>query len=112
MAASDTHQRLSQLLVQLTAELQRQQLWQAQSPPVQALASTEPFCVDTLSFNQWLQWIMIPRFEQMIVAGVALPQRCEIQPMAEEGLKGLATDVDGLIALIGEIDRALTAVRH
>ncbi len=112
MVSSDTHQQLSQLLAQLTAELQRQQLWQGQSPSARALASTEPFCVDTLSFSQWLQWIMIPRFEQVIAAGAALPQRCEIQPMAEEGLKGLATDVGELVALMGEIDRTLTVSHH
>ncbi len=112
MAGGDTHQQLSQLLAQLVAELQHQQLWQAESPSAQALASTEPFCVDTLNFSQWLQWVMIPRFEQMVAAGMALPPRCEIQPMAEEGLKDLGAAGRKLIALVGEIDRTLTVVRH
>lgn len=112
VAGSDIHQQLSQLLAQLAAELQHQQLWQLESPSAQALASTEPFCVDTLSFSQWLQWMMIPRFEQMIAAGMSLPSRCEIQPMAEEGLKDLGAAGGKLVALIGEIDRTLTVVHH
>lgn len=112
MSGEGTHQQLSRLLAQLVAELQHQQLWQAESPSAQALASTEPFCVDTLSFSQWLQWVMVPRFEQMIAAGMSLPSRCEIQPMAEEGLKDLGAAGGRLVALIGEIDRALTVVHH
>jgi len=112
MSGEGTHQQLSRLLAKLVAELQHQQLWQAESPSAQALASTEPFCVDTLSFSQWLQWVMIPRFEQMVAAEMPLPPRCEIQPMAEEGLKDLGAAGRKLIALVGEIDRTLTVAHH
>ncbi|WP_258876037.1 YqcC family protein, partial [Pseudomonas aeruginosa] len=29
----------------------------------EALASPEPFCVDTLALEQWLQWIFLPRMK-------------------------------------------------
>lgn len=52
------------LLGELTAELQRLERWQADHPGSEALASELPFCVDTLSFDQWLQFVLIPRMEQ------------------------------------------------
>ncbi len=49
------------LLTALEHELQQRQLWQDILPPDEALASSEPFCVDTLTFPQWLQFIFIPK---------------------------------------------------
>lgn len=41
--------------------------WWSESPPsAQALASREPFCVDTLEFQQWLQWIFLPRMKVIL----------------------------------------------
>ena len=55
------------LLGELTAELQRLERWQAEHPGAEALASELPFCVDTLSFDQWLQFVLIPRMEQLVL---------------------------------------------
>lgn len=109
---TDQHQRLAGLLLALSEEMKVQGLWEQSAPSPDALASTEPFCVDTLSFGQWVQWIMIPRFEQMIEASAPLPGSCSIQPIAEEGFKGIPGDASLLINLIGRIDRALTTQPH
>ena len=42
------------LLDAIEAELKEQGLWSAQEPGMEALASQLPFCIDTLSFQQWL----------------------------------------------------------
>jgi uncharacterized protein YqcC (DUF446 family) len=46
-------------------------------------SSPEPFSVDTLSFEQWLQWIFLPRMKQIIENGLALPNASGILAMAE-----------------------------
>lgn len=56
----------------------------AQTPPsAEALASVEPFCVDTLGFEQWLQWIFLPRMKVILEQGLALPNASGILAMAE-----------------------------
>ncbi len=61
------------LLSQLERQLKHQQLWQAEPPSPQALASTAPFAVDSLTPHQWLQWVLIPKFSAVIQAGHPLP---------------------------------------
>ena len=58
---SDQHLSIAQTLRAITAEMQRQSLWQDQPPTAEQLGSKLPFCVDTLTFVQWLQWVMFPR---------------------------------------------------
>jgi uncharacterized protein YqcC (DUF446 family) len=70
-------------LDELVIEMQRHQLWSQQMPDASALASTMPFCADTLAFEQWLQFVMIPTFTGMIESRQALPNQCDIHTMAE-----------------------------
>lgn len=67
----------------ITAELQRCGLWSTQKPSPDALASQQPFCVDTLFFQEWLQWIFIPRMQQLREQQQPLPESSGIAAMAE-----------------------------
>ena len=71
------------LLDALARELQTEQLWDAQPPSEQALASTVPFMFDTLRIEQWLQWVFVPRVHALLDAGAPLPGNCSIHPLAE-----------------------------
>lgn len=82
--------------------------WEGQRPPEEALLSTQPFAVDTLAFDQWLQWIFIPKLNELLVMQLPLPGNCAIGPMAEE-VYGADDPVAGRITLIvSEIDSLLT----
>ncbi|WP_461606217.1 YqcC family protein [Aeromonas rivipollensis] len=96
------------LLGELTAELQRLERWQAQHPGAEALASELPFCVDTLSFDQWLQFVLIPRMEQLVLLQAPLPTSVSLYPMASEAYKDELAQVAGLLRLIGRFDLLLT----
>ncbi|MDH2925484.1 uncharacterized protein YqcC (DUF446 family) [Nicoletella semolina] len=61
--------------------------WEQVPPSAQAMASTQPFCIDTLSATQWLQWIFIPRFLALLDAKGKLPSSLSISPYLEEALK-------------------------
>ncbi|QJR82877.1 YqcC family protein [Alteromonas pelagimontana] len=61
-------------------------LWSDAAPTAQALASNQPFSCDTLRFEQWLQFIFIPRFKQLLTNGEALPNAMALAPMAEMSL--------------------------
>lgn len=108
MPQSYQHQRLADLLDELETELRRVALWEADAPSAEALASVQPFAVDTLEFSQWLQFVFIARLRDLAAAGGVLPQICSVQPMAEESLKGMGFDVSPLLALIAQVDTLLS----
>ncbi|GAA0690102.1 YqcC family protein [Marinobacterium maritimum] len=100
-------QHVSLLLIEIRAEMENIGLWKEDAPAAEALASVQPFCVDTLAFNEWIQWLLLPRLEMMIKQQLPLPQNSEIHPMAEEVFKQLEEDTDRLLDLIGQLDQAL-----
>lgn len=102
-------EQLLELLVDLETALQRQRLWDATAPSPEALASELPFCVDSMHFQQWLQWIYIPRLRALVEAGGALPQGSQILPYAEESFKmqGLK-ETRAILIIIGHCDRLLS----
>src|SRR3546814_13147240 len=64
-------------------ELRVQGWWSSVSPSAEALASVEPFAVDTLDFEQWLQWIFLPRMKAILENDLPLPNASGILAMAE-----------------------------
>ncbi len=74
---------IAQQLLLIERELRLLGLWSVDSPAPEALASVEPFCVDTLRFEQWLQWIFLPRMKVIVEADQPLPAASGICAMAE-----------------------------
>ncbi len=93
------------LLAGLKQVMRNEGLWGEHAPSQHDLSSQEPFCVDTLSFEQWLQFVMIVRFEQMIESNTALPTQCDIAPMAQEAFKHRS--LNSIIEKINKIDDLL-----
>lgn len=80
-------QQVKWYLAELQQILQQHQLWQTIPPSAQSLASQQPFAIDTLQANEWLQWIFIPRMQALIDSGAELPATIAISPYIEEALK-------------------------
>ncbi|MCX4026325.1 YqcC family protein [Endozoicomonas sp. SM1973] len=99
---------ISALLIELEQELQHLSMWESIPPSVDALASTEPFCIDTLALNQWLQWIFIPRLRALIEGGLPLPLNCSILPIAEEFCSQQSDDCAKLLIIVTKIDQYLS----
>ncbi len=75
----------------------------------EALNSQQPFCLDTMNFSQWLQFVFIPRMQALIDAQQTLPSFAKgqgIEPMASEFYSNTATD-QGIIQLIRQLDDLL-----
>jgi len=102
-----SHQ-VADLLLLIEAELRRQGHWASQAPSVERLASPEPFCVDTLSFIEWLQWIFLPRMHQLLEEGAPLPGASAIAPMAQYSFAQQGVSALGLIALLEQFDALLS----
>lgn len=100
------HEYLLDLLQYLEQTLQDLQLWQLTKPSDEALASTDPFAIDTLEFEQWLQWLFIPQMQQLI-ARDSLPASCDITPYLDEWAKKCPQNVRALRGCMVAIDRYL-----
>lgn len=98
---------IATLLLELEAEMRSLELWQSEWPSAEALASTEPFCVDTLTLPEWLQFVFVPRMSLMIEEEMPLPSACGIAPMAEEFFRSSELSALELIAKLEEIDQRL-----
>lgn len=98
---------LAEQLLLIERELRLLDWWSEQPPAAEALASQQPFCVDTLAFEQWLQWIFLPRMKQLLESAAALPTASGIQPMAEQVYQGEMVRARELIRLLGEFDRLI-----
>jgi len=82
---STQHSLLASYLLKLESALQQHELWSTDSPSALQLSSLQPLCVDTRTIEQWLQYILIPRFSALVATGADLP----IIP-ADNGMAGMA----------------------
>ncbi|MGO1461744.1 MAG: YqcC family protein [Marinobacter sp.] len=95
-------------LLSIEAEMRRLDLWQSKRPHESAFQSTEPFCLDTLSFSQWIQFVFIERMKQIIENGHALPVSSGIAPMAEECFRDRPESRQRLIRELKVVDQLLS----
>lgn len=82
--------------------------WEAEPPPARLLASKQPFCFDTLTFMQWLQWLMIPRMRRILENHEELPRSSAILPYAEEFVSQRGHGRE-LLRLIERFDELISA---
>ena len=57
------------------------------APCCRGVLSEEPFSIDTMSAEEWLQWVFIPRMQALLESGSALPHKIAISPYIEEAMK-------------------------
>lgn len=102
------HLQLADHLLAIEAELRRVGLWARAAPAADALESDQPFCHDTLTLPEWLQFVFIPRMAALVASGAQLPGHCGIRPLAEHELGRARQDLHGLMRLLGDVDMLLT----
>ncbi|QFU76948.1 YqcC family protein [Halioglobus maricola] len=102
------HTEIAEVLIDVEAQLRQLSLWEKIAPSTEALASTEPFCVDTLTLPQWLQFVFLPTIYRMLDEQSPLPEKCSIAPMAEEYFRGSELSVGGLVAALQRVDQLIT----
>ncbi|MEE2024610.1 MULTISPECIES: YqcC family protein [Alkalimonas] len=99
---------MSQLIVaalqEIKAELKALELWSPLPPSPEAMASTAPFCCDTMPFEHWLQFVLLPRMQALLDGDHPLPEKVSILPMAEVALAKYSQDTRLLLYWIGRFD--------
>lgn len=75
--------QVRQILEDIEQVMRDDKLWHATPPEAEAFESKEPFSVDTLSAEQWLQWVLVPRMYALLEAQAPMPTRFAITPYFE-----------------------------
>ena len=104
----DIPSRIADVLLEVEANLRVSGKWEQHRPSESDLTSGIPFCMDTLSFEQWLQWIFLPRMKDTLEAPRPLPQRSAIHSYAEECLSRDDPSSFVLLELMKRFDDLIT----
>ncbi|RMO75178.1 YqcC family protein [Pseudomonas syringae group genomosp. 3] len=102
---------VAEQLLLIERELRALGWWDATPPSEQALASQEPFSVDTLEFAQWLQWIFLPRMKIILENDLPLPNASGILEMAEMVYAGRQGGARLLQQHLARFDQLIIAAR-
>ncbi len=97
-------------LIDLEAALRQLDLWSDQPPPADAMQSEQPFAMDRMDFEHWLQFIFMPTLYRILETGDALPERCAITPMAEETIGKRSLPTQSLMSALRKLDQLITAL--
>lgn len=102
---------VAEQLLLIERELRVLGWWDEVAPSSQALASVEPFSVDTLDFSQWLQWIFLPRMKLILEQDLPLPSASGILVMAEMVYANKAEQSRELRRLLARFDELIGQVQ-
>lgn len=105
------HQSLQAALLELEAAMKAANLWRMPTPDVEAFASQEPFCIDTMSLPQWLRFVFVARLNALIEAQAPLPAKCDVAPAMAAYLiqeKVRASDQVLVLRAVEKVDELVT----
>jgi uncharacterized protein YqcC (DUF446 family) len=98
-----SHKEVEILIIKLEQSLRGANLWSNGAPSFEALQSKLPFAFDTMPFEQWLQFVFIPKMFEMVSNKSSLPDNLKLLPMAEQSLDNV-NKPSGVIDVITQID--------
>lgn len=99
------NKNVKEILTEIEEELRHLSKWSSVRPEGSAFCSTSPFFMDTMEFHEWLQFVLIARFREMIENGQELPAKMSIFPYAYEVYKEERTSHINLLKLIHKLDK-------
>lgn len=94
-------------LTGLESEMRAIGWWQEARPSEAALASRQPFCVDTMTFSEWLQWVYVPKMRALLLTAAPLPTHSGLLPMAQEAWRGCDDDATALLQRVALLDQLI-----
>jgi uncharacterized protein YqcC (DUF446 family) len=106
MESIQLYGRAAGLAAKIEAEMKAIGCWSEQALPEAAYDFHQAFARDTMSFTQWLQYVLIPRVRQIVADQDDFPARCRVGVQAIREFDGDAR-ASGLTALLIEFDALL-----
>jgi uncharacterized protein YqcC (DUF446 family) len=99
----DLYQTAASHADRIEHELRSLNAWQSEPPPPAAFQSKRAFFGDTMSFYQWLQFVLLARVRAIVESRGAFPQSSSVGVYAVRELDGV-DEAASLIHALGEFD--------
>jgi uncharacterized protein YqcC (DUF446 family) len=99
----DRYQAAAAYADRIERELRALNAWQSDRPPAGAYESEAAFFADTMTFYQWLQFVLLPRVREIVEQRGQFPGESSVGAYAVRALDGRDAD-GGLIELLSEFD--------
>ncbi len=97
------HSEASLRIDEIEREMQELGIWQSEPLPPEMMEFEAAFGADKLSFEQWIQFVLIPRVRDIASSGGTFPASSNVGAQAARCFSGLPNG-EGLIALLSEFD--------
>jgi uncharacterized protein YqcC (DUF446 family) len=97
------YEEASQKIDAIEGELKRLGRWEQTAPPPEAFEHMGAFGSHTMAFEQWLEFVLIPRVRAIITAQGSFPSSSQVSVYAIREWDGVP-DVDRLLTLLREFD--------
>lgn len=104
----DIPNRIADVLLNVEANLRTSGKWDPNRPSESQLDSNHPFCIDTLSFEQWLQWIFLPRMKRLVESAGPLPEQSAIYEYAVDYFDKIDLSTNRLLLLLKDFDQLIS----
>jgi uncharacterized protein YqcC (DUF446 family) len=96
-----------QAIAAIEAELQRLGRWSDEAPTPEQLTNMGPFGMHTMAFEQWLQWVLVPRVHETISNHGTFPPSSQVSVFAVREYDG-DPDAAHLVDLLQDFDALFT----
>ncbi|MFL2495769.1 MAG: YqcC family protein [Porticoccaceae bacterium] len=96
------------LLNELQTELKLAGLWSDTEPSKAPLSSIQPFGLDTLTFYEWLQFVLVKKLRLICDRRESLPDSSDVTTMAEEVFKSDEITAPAVIRILITVDRFIS----
>jgi len=96
----DPYERAAGYSGRIEQELRNLNVWQTEPLPDAAYESDQAFFLDTMTFYQWLQFVLVPRVEEIIAQRGSFPEESSVGAHAVRELDGVYEAADLITALI------------
>jgi uncharacterized protein YqcC (DUF446 family) len=97
------HETVARRIDAIEAEMRRAGLWQDAPLEPRQMQFTRAFAGDTMAFEQWLQFVFIPRVREIVAARGEFPSQSQVSVQAIREFDGVDEAAD-LIRLLSEFD--------
>lgn len=99
----DLHSQVAKAISEIEAEMKDIGYWAATPLPPEAYDFHEAFAMDTMAFSQWLQFVFVPRVNQIIEDREEFPSVSMVAVQAMREFDG-QEEADRLVELLSEFD--------
>jgi len=97
------HESVAAQIDAIESEMKRVGLWQEEPLEPERLEFTRAFAGDTMAFQQWLQFIFVPRVREIVAARGTFPSQSQVAARAVREFDGF-DEASDLVRLLSEFD--------